>query len=100
MAKLYKEQTNIGYSKMLPQIALGHSQSSILNSIYFENDVLHLASIMIPPISTNTINGEDILGKTGKSTSSKNQESSEGGRPELPEDQKSDKTLANEAAKG
>lgn len=100
MAKLYKEQTNIGYSKMLPQIALGHSQSSILNSIYFENDVLHLASIMIPPISTNTINGEDILGKTGKSNSSKNQESSEGGRPELPEDQKSDKTLANEAAKG
>lgn len=55
---------------------------------------------MIPPISTNTINGEDILGKKEKSNSSKNQESSEGGRPELPPDQKSDKTLANEAAKG
>lgn len=85
---------------MLPQIALGHSQSSILNSIYFENDVLNLASIMIPPISTNTINGEDILGKKGQSNTDKNQVDSEGGRPELPEDQKSDKTLANEAAKG
>ena len=100
MAKIYKEQTNIGYSKMLPQIALGHSQSSILNSIYFENDVLNLASIMVPPISTNTINGEDILGKKGQSNTDKNQVDSEGGRPELPEDQKSDKTLANEAAKG
>ncbi|MDD7754222.1 MAG: hypothetical protein PUJ51_06920, partial [Clostridiales bacterium] len=25
MSKLYKEQTQLGYSKMLPQIALGHS---------------------------------------------------------------------------
>ena len=100
LSKLYKEHTNIGYSKMLPQIALGHSQSSILNSIYFENDVLHLASIMIPPISTNTINGEDILGKKEQSKSQKNQETSEGGRPELPDDQKSDKTLANEASIG
>src|SRR5699024_1907119 len=38
MAKLYKEQTQLGYSKMLPQIALGQSQSSILANAYFEND--------------------------------------------------------------
>ena len=25
LSKLYKEQTQLGYSKMLPQIALGHS---------------------------------------------------------------------------
>ena len=55
---------------------------------------------MIPPISTNTINGEDILGKKEQSKSQKNQETSEGGRPELPDDQKSDKTLANEASIG
>ena len=29
LSKLYKEQTQLGYSKMLPQIALGHSQISI-----------------------------------------------------------------------
>lgn len=25
MSKMYKEQTQIGFSKMLPQIALGHT---------------------------------------------------------------------------
>ena len=43
LSKLYKEQTQLGFSKLLPQIALGHSQSFILNSIYFENDILHLS---------------------------------------------------------
>lgn len=36
MAKLYKEQTQLGYSKMLPQIALGQSQSSILATAYLK----------------------------------------------------------------
>ena len=61
LAKLYKEQTQIGYSKMLPQIALGHSQSFILNSIHFENEVLHLSEIMIPPLMSSTLSGEDVL---------------------------------------
>ena len=37
---------------MLPQIALGHSQSSI-NTVHFENEVLHLSEIMIPPYVFN-----------------------------------------------
>ena len=92
MSKMYKEQTQVGYSKMLPQIALGHSQSFILNSIYFENEVLHLSQIMIPPISTNTISGEDILGTGDKSKGSNNQnkteEENKGGRPEKNNDEK------------
>lgn len=107
MSKLYKEQTQIGYSKMLPQIALGHSQSSIINTAFFENKILALNTIMIPPLMSSTLNGEDILGTKGQSNSSKNQknieadsEESKGGRPELPDDQKSDKTIANEEAKG
>ena len=101
LAKLYKEQTQIGYSKMLPQIALGHSQSFILNSITFENDFLHLSEIMIPPLSSNTINGEDVLGKSGKTDDGKKQNNSgassdnKGGRPEKEESQKSEKTIAN-----
>jgi len=71
IAKLYKEQTQIGYSKMLPQIALGHSQSFILNSIIFENDYLNLSEIMIPPMSSNTMSSSDILGKNEKSSTSK-----------------------------
>lgn len=105
LSKLYKEQTQLGYSKMLPQIALGHSQSFILNTAHFENEVLHLSEIMIPPLMSSTLNGEDILGKTGKTNTNKNKtniESSEksAGRPEKADDQKSDKTIANIESKG
>lgn len=93
ISKLYKEQTQLGYSKMLPQIALGHSQSFILNSVYFENKVLHLSEIMIPPLSSNTMSSQDILGKKSQTSSGNND--NEVGRPELPDDKKSDKTIQN-----
>nr|DAI51030.1 MAG TPA: portal protein [Caudoviricetes sp.] len=51
----------MGCSKMLSQIALGHSQSFILNSAYFENKVLNLSEIMIPPLMSSTMGSEDIL---------------------------------------
>ena len=97
LAKLYKEQTQIGYSKMLPQIALGHSQSFILNSIHFENEVLHLSEVMIPPLMSSTLSGDDVLGKNGESNTSKSQNNSNsiGGRPEKSDDKKSEKTIAN-----
>jgi hypothetical protein len=82
MSKLYKEQTQLGYSKMLPQIALGHSQSFILNSAIFENEILHLSSIMIPPLMSSTLSGEDILGASKKDSAS----NAESGRPEVPDD--------------
>ena len=103
LAKLYKEQTQLGYSKMLPQIALGHSQSFILNTAHFENEILHLQEIMIPPLMSSTMSSEDVLGKTDKSNSSKNQNTTKtlggseksAGRPETPDDKKSDKTIQN-----
>ena len=60
MSKLYKEHTQIGFSKMLPQIALGQSQSFILNTAHFENEILNLAEIMIPPLMSSTMSGEDL----------------------------------------
>ena len=103
MSKMYKEQVQIGYSKMLPQIALGHSQSSIINTAFFENQTLHLSEIMIPPLMSSTLNGEDILGTKDKSSSSKSQKSLEGnssaGRPEKPDDQKTEKTIQNKESK-
>ena len=96
LSKLYKEQVQIGYSKMLPQIALGHSQSFIINSCYFENDVLKLHEIMIPPLMSSTMSSEDVLGRMDKNSSNKTQEKSEGGRPEKEQSEKSDKTLANQ----
>lgn len=77
MAKLYKEQTQLGYSKMLPQIALGQSQSAILANAYFENDILDLVNVFIPPISSNTMSADALSNRNGDSSSS----SSEGGRP-------------------
>ena len=101
MSKLYKEQTQIGFSKMLPQIALGHSQSAILNTAVFENEVLHLTQVMIPPLMSSTLSSEDVLDIKSQDNTSKNQDTTEGttsagGRPEKSDDEKSDKTLANE----
>jgi len=107
LAKMYKEQTQLGYSKMLPQIALGHSQSFILNTAHFENEILHLSEIMIPPLMSSTLSSADILGKSDKSKDSKNQtkvgtnnktastEEKTPGRPQKPDDQKSEKTIQN-----
>ena len=106
MAKLYKEQTQLGYSKMLPQIALGHSQSFILNTAYFENDILKLTEIMIPPVTSNTLSGADILGSSNKTNKENNQnnvegkksvstEESKGGRPEKADSEKTEKTIQN-----
>ena len=86
LSKIYKEQTQIGFSKMLPQIALGHSQSSILAAAYFENKHLNLSTIMIPPLTSNTMNNETLAAVA----------SGDVGRPEKSESEKSDKTIANQ----
>ena len=100
LAKLYKEQTQLGYSKFLPQIALGQSQSSILANAYFENDILDLVNVFIPPLMSSTMNA-DVLNRVradqGKpNAGSGNSSSGEGpGRKELADDQKSEKTIKN-----
>jgi hypothetical protein len=86
MAKLYKEQAMLGFSKQLPALALGQSQTNILATLSFENDVLDLASKLEPVKTSSTMSNKPGGG--------------EAGRPEKPADQKSDKTLANEASRG
>ena len=103
MAKLYKEQTQLGYSKMLPQIALGQTQSSVLANAYFENDMLDLLHVFIPPLMSSTMNadalnnGEGGNGKTNQKPSSSKLpgEKGEAGRKEKADDEKSEKTIAN-----
>lgn len=90
LAKLYKDQVTLGYSKFLPQIALGQSQSSVLANAYFENDILDLVNVFIPPLMSSTMNGDTINKmKGGKGSDQK------AGRKELPDDQKSTKTIQN-----
>ena len=112
LSKMYKEQTQLGYSKMLPQIALGHSQSFILNTATFENEILHLSEIMIPPLMSSTLSSEDILGKkdqngqsktqnnSGKPSAAGQQSSGQAGRPEKADSEKSEKTIKNRESMG
>ena len=103
LAKLYKEQTQLGYSKFLPQIALGQSQSSILANAYFENDVLDLVNVFIPPLMSSTMNG-DVLNRVKSDQAGGNKQPGQqqpgkekegAGRKELDDDKKSEKTIAN-----
>jgi hypothetical protein len=48
----------------------------------FENEVLNLSQIMIPPVTSNVMSSKAI-------------ETKESGRPEKEDSEKSDKTLAN-----
>ena len=95
LAKLYKEQAQMGYSKMLPQVALGQSQSSILANAFFENDILDLVSVFVPPLTSNTMNADALnsrrrgggeTGQTGNDTA---------GRPEKDDSEKAEKTIQN-----
>lgn len=112
LAKMYKDQVQMGYSKMLPQIAMGHSQSSIIHTAFFENKVLKLSEIMIPPLMSSTLNADSILGTNNQNSNSKNQKPSEetkstasttktvktsdgAGRPEKADSEKSEKTIQN-----
>lgn len=97
LAKLYKEQVSLGYSKMLPQIALGQTQSSILANAYFENQILDLVSLFVPPMQSSTMNAEAIasMGNKKGGNAAKSAETKEAGRKELPDDQKSAKTIQN-----
>lgn len=97
MAKLYKEQAQMGYTKMLPQVALGQTQSSILANAYFENDILDLVRVFIPPLTSNTMNAEALQNRHGTSgktnTSGSDQEGA--GRPEKEDSEKAEKTIQN-----
>lgn len=96
LAKMYKEQVQIGFSKILPQIAMGHTQSSIIHAAYFEQEVLSLSEIMIPPLMSSTMSSQDVLG----TRSSGNGNNTTAGRPEKTTDEKSEKTIANIESKG
>ena len=94
LSKLYKEQTQLGYSKILPQLALGQSQSSILANAFFENDILDLVNVFIPPLMSSTLN-ENILNRVNGGGKANPAEDKKAGRKELDNDQKSEKTIQN-----
>ncbi len=99
LSKMYKEQTQMGYSKMLPQIAMGLAQSTILANAFFENDLLNLVTVFVPPLTSNTMNADALAqqqtGRRRTGITMVTGEENQGGRPEKPDEEKSAKTLQN-----
>ena len=91
LSKLYKEQSQLGYSKMMPQVALGQSQSMILATAEFENEILNLVDIFMPLQSSNTMSQKAREGGSKQPAGEKK----EAGRQEKPDDEKSEKTIQN-----
>lgn len=104
LSKLYKEQTAMGFSKLLPQVALGQPQSVVMATAFFENDMLHLEEVFVPPQMSSTMSGNQSnsnnkeAGNTNKDTEASG--GAAGGRPELADDQKSEKTMRNIESEG
>jgi hypothetical protein len=53
---------------------------------------------MIPALMSSVMSGDSILNK--KTTTTQSTSENDEGRPELPDDEKSDKTIANKEALG
>ncbi len=86
---IYFQGAQYGYSKMRAGVASGVKQLAQLSLMTFENDFLHMTEKMVPLQSSYTSSGNE-----GTTAGNK------GGRPELPDEEKSEKTQANIAAMG
>lgn len=95
IAKLYKEQAMLGFSKVLAPVALGQSQTSVIAAAKFENQIMHLNEVFIPPQMSSTISAGEISASANKKNPASNSGKGEAGRPELDDSEKSDKTIQN-----
>lgn len=94
-----------GYSKMRTGVAAGLKQINLLSLITFENEFLKMDEKMIPLMSSYTQGeGEEKNSSSSKKNSSNGSSAKNitntGGRPELPDENKSEKTQANIESKG
>lgn len=104
LSKIYKEQTAMGFSKLLPQVSLGQPQSVVMATAFFENDMLKLDEVFIPPLNSNTMSGNagDVDQKQAGTTKKDTEASggAKGGRPEKADDEKATKTIQNKESEG
>ena len=102
----YFRGAQYGYSKMFAGVAMGIKQRDQISLMEFENNFLHMSEKMIPLQSSYTTSGTAVSeeeknssgGEKTKTTIKTNDINNKGGRPELPDEQKSEKTQANIAA--
>ena len=103
----YLSGAQFGYSKMRAGVSMGVKQRNLISMIDFENDFLGLTEKMKPLLSSYTQSGDENSDKknnSGEKNSSTSVQSknitNKGGRPELPDEEKSQKTRANIDAQG
>ena len=108
LQRQYFSGAQYGYSKMFAGVAMGIKQMEQLSLMNFENEFLEMSMKMIPLQSSYTTPGGVVAGEQ-KNNSSAQKASSKpaggdinntGGRPALPDEQKSEKTQANIKAAG
>ena len=102
MQSQYFSGAQYGYSKMYAGVALGIKQSEILSMMVFENEFMKMSERMIPLQSSYTSSNKDIKNTTTEenktSSSNSGDINNSGGRPELDDTEKSEKTQQNIAA--
>lgn len=84
MLELYLKTAQFGYSKILVGIASGMKQSSLIDMMELENDILALHDKMIPLQSSHT---------------AANDSNSEGGRPQVAAEDKTETTVNTQESK-
>ena len=95
MADMYIKNAQYGFSWVLPYVASGKKQSTLLDNAYMEQEVLNLSEVMRPLSSSFTMGDGDGESNSSGGSSKKNNPPGEPGRPEKPMEEKSDKTIAN-----
>ena len=102
----YFRGAQYGYSKMAAGVAMGIKQLDQLSLMNFENEMLEMSTKMVPLQSSYTTSGNVIAAEEKSGSSNRASVSvtrditNNGGRPELPDEQKSEKTQANIEAQG
>ena len=107
MASTYREQTMLGYSKLLTQVALGMPQTVVMSAAMFENQMLKLDEVFIPPQMSSTMSGNDSEDEDNNKDSGITQSGDignvqphdEGGRPTVDTVEKSETTVETEESR-
>lgn len=109
MQQTYFRGAQYGYPKMFAGVAMGIKQRDLLSLMNFENEFLEMSTKMVPLQSSYTTSGNVIASEEKNSSSSVKTTTvrkqaqdltNTGGRPQLPDEQKSEKTQANRQSLG
>lgn len=99
----YIEGAQYGFSKIVPQVALGVKQRYIESLTTFENDVLKLHEKLVPLQSSHTMSSKTDENNGNKQTKTEDKEAQKisekkNGRPSLDDNKKQDSTIAKETS--